>query len=378
MISTGITLKTQAIHLIRNFLKDQGLETTLYALEMEAEEDLQISTPLPSKPLLGILEDLNQKPRDELMLAIDQFQALKPNVVERFKENALPIQLNTKITCIQVFQHIDMDSLIQQTEDLMMIDQDSKSIVEQDTVIPYILAGSTDKSIYLVRQDTGEIVDKYPIHQSPVLSISTYPLDPNYFVSTSMDGSTLLYHTLSKQILQKWNTHEKYVNKSLFSGDGEWFVTGSHDHSVNIYHRLQTQPLSYHFQQKLKFKGIIESLCFFNSESTLIVGIRNDHNLHYIHLPSMEETLVNMNANGDHWVSFSPMDLALSPNEKFLAVYTDSKAGRIIIYYNKTSNIVLNLWNTIVDEFSMPRLVWNPMGIRFKTHSRIIALLYFE
>ncbi|KAI8896259.1 WD40-repeat-containing domain protein [Globomyces pollinis-pini] len=243
-----------------------------------------------------------------------------------------------------------------------MIDQDSKSIVEQDTVIPYILAGSTDKSIYLVRQDTGEIVDKYPIHQSPVLSISTYPPDPNYFVSTSMDGSTLLYHTLSKQILQKWNTHEKYVNKSLFSGDGEWFVTGSHDHSVNIYHRLQTQPLSYHFQQKLKFKGIIESLCFFNSESTLIVGIRNDHNLHYIHLPSMEETLVNMNANGDHWVSFSPMDLALSPNEKFLAVYTDSKAGRIIIYYNKTSNIVLNLWNTIVDEFSMPRLVWNPMG----------------
>lgn len=60
MLSTGQNYKQVALHLIQKFLRDHDMETTLYALEIEAEEDLQEHPQLPNASLLGILESYMQ------------------------------------------------------------------------------------------------------------------------------------------------------------------------------------------------------------------------------------------------------------------------------------------------------------------------------
>ena len=57
--------------------------------------------------------------------------------------------------------------------------------------------------------------------------------------------------------------------------------------------------------------------CIFTSNgATLIVGVRDDCNLHFINVHTLQAQKVNMNAMGDAHVSFTSMDLALSNDEQ--------------------------------------------------------------
>ena len=52
----------------------------------------------------------------------------------------------------------------------------------------------------------------------------------------------------------------------------------------------------------------------------MIVGVRDDCNLHYINVHTLQAQKVNMNAMGDAHVSFTCMDLALSNDEQVKSV----------------------------------------------------------
>ena len=52
----------------------------------------------------------------------------------------------------------------------------------------------------------------------------------------------------------------------------------------------------------------------------MIVGVRDDCNLHYINVHTLQAQKVNMNAMGDAHVSFTCMDLALSNDEQVTSV----------------------------------------------------------
>ena len=64
------------------------------------------------------------------------------------------------------------------------------------------------------------------------------------------------------------------------------------------------------------FTRVPQCCLFTRNGATLIVGVRDDCNLHYINVHTLQAQKVNMNAMGDAHVSFTCMDLALSNDEQ--------------------------------------------------------------
>ncbi|EDV19725.1 uncharacterized protein TRIADDRAFT_61807 [Trichoplax adhaerens] len=69
---------------------------------------------------------------------------------------------------------------------------------------------------------------------------------------------------------------------------------------------------------------------------------------------------INMNAIGDNFVSFTAMDICVSPDNNFVTVATDT--SRIILYEIKTGQQLLNFYGATNDGFSQPRHCWHPDG----------------
>ena len=92
----------------------------------------------------------------------------------------------------------------------------------------------------------------------------------------------------------------------------------------------------------------------------VVVGTRDDHRLHLLDTASYERTYLNMNAMGDNFVSFTPMDVSLSPNGLFYLVSTDK--DRLILLSRTTGRIAASLYGARSDSFASPRHAWHPTG----------------
>ncbi|EPZ32997.1 YVTN repeat-like/Quino protein amine dehydrogenase [Rozella allomycis CSF55] len=173
-----------------------------------------------------------------------------------------------------------------------------------------------------------------------------------------MDFSHSHVDLLTGTILKRWSEHTKYVNQAKFSPDGDFFITGSYDHTLRIY--------SFHGLQLLKvfyFQGNVESTCFSNDSQTLIVGVRGDNYLHYINMATFDDVKVNMNSNGDDWVSFTPMDISMHPSGKYILISTD--ASQILLMKFGSSVHVKRFYGLATDAYSMPRNCWHSSGTIF-------------
>eukprot|EP01052_Picozoa_sp_SAG31_P007241 SAG31_NODE_343_length_17426_cov_35.294443_9_plen_131_part_00 len=65
-----------------------------------------------------------------------------------------------------------------------------------------------------------------------------------------------------------------------------------------------------------------------------------------------------MNPNLDDWVSFTAMDLALSPDGKFLLVATDN--SKLLLYKLRGSDQLRQFFGAENDGFANPRCLWHP------------------
>jgi WD40 repeat protein len=327
----GHEYRTIALQMIRNFLKANNMETTLMALEMEqAEVILELEkVQLPSLSLLALID----KYYEEMAGINTSVDIHFDRPLIGYNESSIPILNESNNTCIAAFKSLELNS-------------------------DMILTGGTDKLVKLARIDTGEII-VYNHHNTPVLSVSSYPKDHNYALSSSMDGYAILFN-ISGKVIQTFKDHQKYTHRTIFSPSGDFLVTASYDKTIRFYKKLpDAVEFKFEYIKEKKFNGVVDSLAF--SNDTLILGVRGDNNLHYISLlESFKHEKFNMNPNLDSWVSFSVLDLACSPCGKYIAVYTDSKAGRVIVFNQRSSIVVMNFWDLDVDEFSKPRLLWHP------------------
>lgn len=228
----------------------------------------------------------------------------------------------------------------------------------------------------------GEISTRsYRHHQAPVLSIDFHPILAHLMLTTSMDGTSVFVDTsfeadfgedLEKSgIHQVFKDHQKYVVRGLFSPvDGKYIATASYDRTVCIYmdnddsssNGLPTYQLA---KQLGPFIGNVETICFANRD-TLVIGVRDDNHLHYIHLPDMTQQRINMNATGDDWVSFSPICLSVSSDGGQLLCTTDHESGRTILFATGESRQIQNYYIHATDnKFATRRHVWHPSGLYF-------------
>lgn len=246
-----------------------------------------------------------------------------------------------------------------------------------------LATSSIDKTVKISTMLSNSDISprSYRHHQAPVLSIDFHPTIPHLMLTTSMDGTSVLVDTLFEadfgedveksgihQVLEK---HQKYVIRGVFSpGDGRYIATASYDRTIHIYtvegENSESGLPKYTLMKQLgPFVGNVETICFATSD-VLVAGIRDDNYLHYIHLPDMTQTRVNMNATGDDWVSFSPICISVSADGTQLLCTTDHESGRTILFATGTARQIQNYYIHPTDnKFATRRHVWHPSGLYF-------------
>ncbi|ORY93644.1 WD40-repeat-containing domain protein [Syncephalastrum racemosum] len=231
--------------------------------------------------------------------------------------------------------------------------------------------------------DQGQV---FRHHAAPVLSLDFHPLLPHLLLTSSMDGTCAIVDTAKSvqdqndghdpdaYVVQRFRDHTKYVVRALFSSDGTYLATASYDATLCVY-QVQIpeqdpdqghQQVRYHRILHLgPFLGNVETICFAGPD-ILVAGVTNDNYLHYIHLPDGRDERVNMNANNDDWVSFSPQWISCSPDGRYLLCTTNHSSGRIILFSIRQSTQVQNYYYAPSDsQFTMRRHVWHPSGLYF-------------
>jgi COMPASS component SWD3 len=152
----------------------------------------------------------------------------------------------------------------------------------------------------------------------------------------------------SLSVVQTFYDHSKYVVKSRWFNAGNSYMTASHDKTVNVY-CMNEEMQMFEKNRTLYFKTPVESIaCTMGDGSVLVVGVRDDNYLHYFRVDeNFDEFRVNMNELGDDHVSFTAMDLAVSPCNRMLLVATDRP--RLILFRLGTSQILRNFYGHTED-----------------------------
>ncbi|KAI9320222.1 WD40-repeat-containing domain protein [Dichotomocladium elegans] len=238
-----------------------------------------------------------------------------------------------------------------------------------------IATSSTNREVKLITK-FGVTEREYRHHQAPVLSIEFHPSEANWMLTASMDGTAVLVDTTrdgddDKAVVQRFKDHRKYVVRAIFSPvDGRYMATASYDRTVNVYEYDQGLGHYRLIHQLGPFIGNVEAICFVEN-AVLVVGVRNDNYLHYIHIPEsntaeLRHEKCNMNANNDDWVSFSPVWLSVSPDGRHVLCSTDQSTGRLILFKKFESTQVCNYYDSPSDnQFATRRHAWHPSGHYF-------------
>ena len=228
-----------------------------------------------------------------------------------------------------------------------------------------IATGSTDRSVKVFDAATGGSVRTVTVHAAPVLSVGFCPTDSSLLLSTAMDGSTILSNVSDGADILVLKDHAKYVAHAVWSVDGQVFATAGHDRKMNVYRRAAGEENGA-FEKVLDrdFVAIPEALCFLDDCVTLVVAVREDNYFHYIDTSagaaSADDLKVNQNQLGDDHVSFTVLDLVLSPNGKYLLASTDK--SRLILYLVGTSIQLRSFYGAVNDDLCQTRACFHPSG----------------
>jgi len=376
-----------AFKLVREFLKDHRYNNTLEIFEEEASdalEDLDDSIrPFPNKTLYAVLEEYEE------FTTVDRLSKLS---VEKNLDEDLKFECNGKFpqNSLKTIQDVHYSNIIslhsKQLPEKLFNGSDENSTKS------YILSGAIDKSVRATELETGKVVSIYEHHKGAILSIDTHPKYNHIMLTSGMDGQISIINLETNKCIQQFKNHKKFVTKALFSPDGQHIVSTSYDHTVNIYKCIEESKdevqdyiiPKYELVNTKTYNGACESLCITispedNAIYTAVVGVREDNYLHYIDLiEGYPELNINMNINGDNWVSFTPMYLTPSPNHKYILCCTDNKSGRTILFRNRSNAQPRIFYGAEIDEFTNPRCCFHSNGQYVFITSNDFSVCVFE
>lgn len=211
------------------------------------------------------------------------------------------------------------------------------------------LAPSPDASANVVQSAIGISFS------APVICVS-FAVTGNYVAGGSMDGSVkvLQYEAMGQGLetssVQVPFKHTKYVKDMVWCPTEPILATASADGNINV---SKAQDATMDTIKTLHLNGTVECLAFSRDGKTLFCYARDTPYLSAFNLENdFEQTKMNLNggtANGgfeDH-VSFAVMDIAVSPDGKYLALATD--VSRNIVIEIATGKQVRNLYGTSRD-----------------------------
>ena len=203
-----------------------------------------------------------------------------------------------------------------------------------------IATGSSDRSIRIIDVSTCKPVRQLALHTAPVLCVLFCPTHRCLLLSTAMDGTVVLSNAETGCIYHESKNHTKYAHRAVWSPCGSMFATLGHDKSIYVYKvsgmHSEALPaadaagegvgsgdqdefgMTVEVIRKKDLVNIPEAACFLEDSSTLVLSIRGDNYFHYLNVSTGEVQKVNMNQLGDDHVSFTVLDLVLSPSGTLL------------------------------------------------------------
>lgn len=218
-------------------------------------------------------------------------------------------------------------------------------------------------------EETVQAATRYSLG-TPVICTAFSMVAKSMVAAACMDGKVYLVNSKASaepqndtNIVVTPKTHSKYVKSMAWSCHESILATASANGSVHIY-RINPptafEPnISVQFVTSLHWNEPVET-CLFLPNKKFICHVRGTPFLQYFNESTFElENQVNLNADSsgkhDHHVSFTIMDLQLSPNQKYLAAATDAHRNMVL---DLDGVIVRNLYGHTADGFSTPKIVW--------------------
>ena len=342
---------------ILQFLKDQGLHETFEVLQVESKKEWTDALEGEGDALISALMAY-----DERRLAFKQKATTDADARADRAINALKLVTDAPAT------HSSLT--------LTPHSANVTTVKWQPSPHSTLLAsGGVDKTVKVTDTSSGETVNAIPV-PGPILSMDFSRAQPDWLLVGCMNGDVLLLDlTLTPPTLMKAHDHSKYVVAVEFAPDGASFASASHDGTVAIYTRTaaaaaasasppsspsSSQPAPFTLHHRLEYRNSIETLTWLSS-TLLCLAPREDNYLHIIDAPTrVESSKINLNLTGDDHVSFSAMNIALSPDGSLLAIATDQH--RLLVLLAGTAIQVRNYWGLQNDGYSTPRVGWSRGG----------------
>ncbi|KAF9354683.1 hypothetical protein BGX26_007492 [Mortierella sp. AD094] len=375
-------LVSEAHLMVQEFLQTQGYKGALQAYEQEAKgvlEDIPKSMPTP-KPLLEVLTDIRMAQLHSQLSQLNMpSQAEEQDFATPGDFNSIPSKMKEVIKDLHpvniIFARTAEVAVAPTFNDL---ESDPTITVKK---VGALITAAADRLTKFTLLDgynhgddqPGQVFKIIQPHEGVPLDIDLHPRHPELMLTSAMDKTMVLTNTITGEQHQHFKDHTKFVVRAKFAKDGDIIVTGSHDKTVNVYKVQPGQNADqlprYVLDKTLNFKGSVEGLCVLPMTSsrtapTVVIGTRDDNYLHYVDLDNYSTVKYNMNVNKDDWVSFTPMDISVSPhnNGGYLLVSTDSPTGRQILFRTDSALQLFNYYGVPTDGFSTPRHAWDKSG----------------
>eukprot|EP00035_Acanthoeca_spectabilis_P023122 m.447846 g.447846 ORF g.447846 m.447846 type:complete len:426 (+) comp19570_c0_seq1:2116-3393(+) len=258
-----------------------------------------------------------------------------------------------------------------------------------------VLSGAADKQIKLTAipddpDDASVAVSGSEVVQTcsgPVLCIDINPMNTDLVLAGDMAGGAVVFSLSSRKVVFSPERHRKYVVRVAWSSCGKFFATASYDNEARLYAARPEAgeeadaEAPYRLVHTVQGTGQVTSVAFTPStvapeDAELAVTVRDDHRVHLVSLSTLEPRTINLNANGDSWVSFTAMDVSFSPHGAFVLVSTDKE--RLILLSRQSGVQLRNFYGASNDEYSNPRHCWHPSGQYIYATSQLHEVLVWE
>ena len=219
-------------------------------------------------------------------------------------------------------------------------------------------------------QETVQAATRYSLG-TPVVCAAFSMVAKSTVAAACMDGNVYLVNSQATKgtqsdtnnMVKAPKPHNKYVKSMAWSCHEPILATASANGSVHIY-RIDPptafEPtINVQFVTSLHWKEPVET-CLFLPNSKFICHVRGTPFLQYFNETTFElEKQVNLNIDSsgihDDHVSFTVMDLQLSPNQQYIAAATDANRNMVL---DLDGVIVRNMYGHAADGFSTPKIVW--------------------
>lgn len=329
-----------ALSAVLQFLQEQGYTQTLAALEKEAPKVAGVSQLIdPTNHLLTAMEALSAQRAAA--------QGVEERREKQRREEALATLTQSRDALIT-----RCSATLSKIHSCNVLSLDFCH--EADSSL--LVSTGSDKALRITdfKEETSKATYTFP---APVVDVCWHPLNSDLIAAGCMNGGVFLVDQKELFPVQT-AAHSKFVVRVKWSPDGKLLASASHDQTVGLFRVGDESKLV--LVKQLEFTGGVESVAWAGSNS-LIVGVRDDNFLHIIDVTTFQEkSKLNLNAHGDNHVSFTPMDITVSNDEKWLVVTTDKH--RSIMYEIGYNDQVRNFYGAVNDNLSRARSVWSLGG----------------